>query len=176
VKILNTELDSINTTMAMGANRKYHNVMEELVTEEAKRQLASLSPKLSQYIKRVEVETYALNRLPPLYASCREGWMQQLKRGRAEFSAAIKTAVRQAIAAVQRDLLRISTPLSPEECTSVNEESEKPESSRHTVPDYSYEPMEDTRSKLDQKIIHRHRSFADNYSRKEASIRDGWIG
>lgn len=173
---LNSQSDSINTTMAMGANRKYHNVMEELVTEEAKRQLASLPAKLSQYIKRVEVETYALNRLPPLYASSKEGWMQQLKRGRAEFSASVKTAVRQAIAAVQRDLLRHSTPLSAEESISEKEESNTPEPSREVVPRHSYEPMEDNVSKLDQKTVHRHRSFADNYSRKEASIRDGWFG
>ncbi|CAD5976581.1 hypothetical protein PCC9214_04213 [Planktothrix tepida] len=172
---LNTESGSVNTnTMAIGSNRRYHNVMEDLVAEEVKRQLASLPPRLSQYIKRVEVETYALNRLPPLYASSKEGWMQQLKRGQAEFSPSIKTAVRQAIAAVQRDLLRHSTPLSPEEATEVNQEIQKQEAPKRNVP--RSEPWENTPPNLDQKVVHRHRAFADNYSRKEASIRDGWMG
>jgi hypothetical protein len=156
--------------------------MEDLVAEEVKRQLASLSPRLCQYIKRVEVETYALNRLPPLYASCQEGWMQQLKRGKAEFHAPIKTAVRQAIAAVQRDLLRHSTPLSPlsplspEASTPVKEESPKPEAAQQILPRHAAESAVPPPPGLDQKVVHRNRAFADNYSRKEASIRDGWHG
>lgn len=89
--------------------------MEDLVAEEVKRQVASLSPRLSQYIKRVEVETYALNRLPPLYASSQEGLLQQHKRGRETLLEDVRKAVRQALVAVQRDVLRHSTPLSPEE-------------------------------------------------------------
>lgn len=101
--------------MALKRSKKYYNVMEDLVAEEVRGQLASLSPRLTQYIKRFEVETYALNRLPTLYASSREGWMHQQKRARKEFQGVIKTAVRQAIAAVQRDLLRSSTPLFQDE-------------------------------------------------------------
>ena len=93
---LNEESGTVNT-MTIDSKRRYHNVMEDLVAQEVKIQLATLAPRLCQYIKRVEVETYALNRLPPLYASSKEGWMQQLKRGRDEFYAPIKTAVRQAI-------------------------------------------------------------------------------
>ncbi len=89
--------------------------MEDLVAEEVRGQLASLSPRLTQYIKRFEVETYALNRLPTLYASSREGWRHQQKRARKELQGIVKTAVRQAIAAVQRDLLRSSTPLFQDE-------------------------------------------------------------
>ncbi len=89
--------------------------MEDLVAEEVRGQLASLSPRLTQYIKRFEVETYALNRLPTLYASSREGWMHQQKRAQQQLQGKIKTAVRQAIAAVQQDLLRSSTPLFQEE-------------------------------------------------------------
>jgi hypothetical protein len=101
--------------MALKRSKKYYNVMEDLVAEEVRGQLASLSPRLAQYIKRFEVETYALNRLPTLYASSREGWMHQQKRARKEFQGVVKTAVRQAIAAVQRDLLRSSTPLFQDE-------------------------------------------------------------
>ncbi|MGC9526638.1 MAG: late competence development ComFB family protein [Limnospira sp.] len=85
--------------------------MEDLVAEEVRRQLALLSPRLTQYIKRVEVETYALNRLPALYASSKEGWLHQKRKAGNELLDQIKQSVRQAIAAVQRDLLRSSTPL-----------------------------------------------------------------
>lgn len=91
--------------------RKYHNIMEDLVAEEVRSQMALLSPRLTQYIQRSEVETYALNRLPTLYASSQEGWLHQQKRAREEHQAKIRTAVRQALAAVQRDPLRSSTPL-----------------------------------------------------------------
>ncbi len=87
------------------------NVMEILVLKEVDRQLEKLSPKLTQYIKRIEVATYALNRLPSLYASSQEGLRYQLKRAKKEYKAQIYVAVLQAMAAVQRDPLRCSTPL-----------------------------------------------------------------
>lgn len=101
--------------MSTSQRRRYHNVMEDLVAEEVRSQLAQLSPRLSQYIKRSEVETYALNRLPTLYASSREGWLHQQKRARLELHGQIKTAVRQALMAIQRDPLRSSTPLVKEQ-------------------------------------------------------------
>ena len=55
--------------MVTRPQRKFHNIMEELVIEEVQRQIVGLPTRLAQYIKKVEVETYALNRLPPLYAS-----------------------------------------------------------------------------------------------------------
>ncbi len=87
------------------------NVMEFLVTEEIERQVIRYPTNISRYINRVEVATYALNRLPPLYASSQEGFNRQKLRGRKEFSAEITKVVRQALAAVQKDLLRNSTPL-----------------------------------------------------------------
>ncbi|WRH65592.1 MAG: late competence development ComFB family protein [Planktothrix sp. GU0601_MAG3] len=161
--------------MTVDSNRRYHNVMENLVTEEVRRQLASISPRLCQYIKRAEVETYALNRLPPLYASCKEGWTQQLKRGRDEFSAPIKTAVRQGIIAVQRDLLRNSTPLSPEESVPVKLEGPKLGAAQ-ILPRHPAESAVPPPPKLNQKAVHHHRAIANDYSHKEASIQDGWMG
>jgi hypothetical protein len=97
--------------MSVKQRRKYHNIMEDLVAEEVRSQMALLSPRLTQYIQRSEVETYALNRLPTLYASSREGWLHQQKCARDQYQVKIKTAVRQALAAVQRDPLRSTTPL-----------------------------------------------------------------
>lgn len=95
--------------------KTYKNVMELLVAKEVHRQMEQIPPKLAQYIDRIEVATYALNRLPPLYASCEEGQRQQELRAKKQFADRISTAVRQGIVAVQRDPIRLSTPLLREE-------------------------------------------------------------
>ncbi|MEL6882366.1 MAG: late competence development ComFB family protein, partial [Cyanobacteria bacterium J06607_10] len=93
-------------------DRAYTNVMERLVAEEVERQKAKLPPKLREYIKTVEVETYALNRLPALYASSEKGWQMQYEKAGKTHADAVSKAVRQGIAAVQVDPLRASQPLS----------------------------------------------------------------
>jgi hypothetical protein len=93
------------------SGRIYINVMEELVAEEVERQLKLCPESLRRYIKPLEVETYALNRLTPLYASSEKGKNQQKILGRKQYTDKIKTAVRQGIIAVQRDPLRSSIPL-----------------------------------------------------------------
>ena len=91
------------------------NIMEVLVEEEIDRQIKRHPTEIRQHINRIEVATHALNRLPPLYASCYEGFNKQKLKGRSKHSAEITKNVRQAFAAVQKDLLRISTPLVAEE-------------------------------------------------------------
>jgi Late competence development protein ComFB len=99
------------TTTPENQEHTYQNVMEILVAKEINRQVNMLPSKVAQYIERVEVATFALNRLPPLYASSKQGKEQQEKRAQTEYREQIKVAVRQGIAAVQRDPLRMSTPL-----------------------------------------------------------------
>lgn len=89
--------------------------MELLVAEEIERQINRYPANIRQNFNRIEVATHALNRLPPLYASCHEGFNKQKLKGRSKHSAEITKNVRQAFAAVQKDLLRISTPLVAEE-------------------------------------------------------------
>ncbi len=91
--------------------RNSRNVMEVLVAEEVERQIRDLPSKIAKYIKPIEITAYALNRLPVLYATSQRGWQRQLNRGRTDFSAQITIAVRQAVIAVQRDLLRTDIPL-----------------------------------------------------------------
>lgn len=91
--------------------RAYINVMEVLVAEEVDRQLKRLPTRVLKYVKRVEVETYALNRLPALYASSEKGWEYQSEKAKQELHAQIANAVRQAFAAVQVDPIRLSQPL-----------------------------------------------------------------
>lgn len=90
------------------------NIMEELVTEEVARQIKRCPDNMAQYINQVEVATYALNRLPPLYASCHKGLNKQKLKGKSDYSVEITKAVRKGFAAVQKDVLRYSTPLVPE--------------------------------------------------------------
>ncbi|MDA0864893.1 MAG: late competence development ComFB family protein [Cyanobacteria bacterium] len=85
--------------------------MERLVAAEVEEQLKQLPERVLRYVKRVEVETYALNRLPPLYASSEKGWQHQCDRAHQELKAKITHVVRQAFAAVQVDPIRLSQPL-----------------------------------------------------------------
>jgi hypothetical protein len=91
------------------------NVMEALVVEEVEKQVHKLPPKVASYVKISEVVAYALNRLPSLYATSRRGWQRQIHYGKTELSEKIAISVRQGIAAVQRDPLRVNDPLNFQE-------------------------------------------------------------
>ena len=94
---------------------EYRNVMESLVEQEVSRQLSKLSPQMVSYLRPVEIVTYALNRLPALYACSERGVEQQIKRARQEQGPQIVQAVRWAIMAVQQDPLRKFVPLKSNE-------------------------------------------------------------
>lgn len=89
----------------------YTNIMEILVHEEIERQIKPYPSHLKKYINKVEVATFALNRLPPLYASSQEGKTQQHRNGQDKYRREIQMAVRRGLAAVEKDPLRVSTPL-----------------------------------------------------------------
>lgn len=89
----------------------HKNVMEDLVYEEIVRQLRHYPKNLAGYINNVEVATYALNRLPALYASSQNGQSQQIQMARKKYKDQVISAVRRAIAAVERDPLRVSAPI-----------------------------------------------------------------
>ncbi len=89
----------------------YKNVMEILVFEEIEKKIKQYPKNLSQYINKVEVATYALNRLPSMYASSMEGLSWQKKRANDKHKQEIRIAVSQGFAAVQRDLFRKHNPL-----------------------------------------------------------------
>ncbi|MBE9047910.1 late competence development ComFB family protein [Pleurocapsales cyanobacterium LEGE 10410] len=87
------------------------NVMEVLVAEEIDRQINRLPNKIKKFINPIEIATYALNRLPALYASSHQGFNKQKLKGRSEYSVKITQEVRRGLAVIQQDILRISTPL-----------------------------------------------------------------
>ena len=102
------------STFVPSCNSSQHihqNVMESLVHKEIERQLKNLPPHSVKYIDPVDVATYALNRLPPLYASCERGKYYQQQLGETKLRDQVTIRVRQAIAAVQRDPIRQVIPL-----------------------------------------------------------------
>jgi hypothetical protein len=93
----------------------YKNVMEALIAEEIKAQINQSSAYRTQKINVTEVATYALNRMPPLYASSQEGLYRQKQRAQKEFGPRLKAAVAQGLKVVTQTPLRLTTPLVPEE-------------------------------------------------------------
>jgi hypothetical protein len=93
------------------STKTHQNVMESLVYGEIEKQLKFYPKNLKPYLNKVEVATYALNRLPPLYASSTVGREQQIRLGKQKYKEQLTTAVRRAIAAVERDPLRNSEPV-----------------------------------------------------------------
>ncbi|MEM1310197.1 MAG: late competence development ComFB family protein [Cyanobacteria bacterium P01_H01_bin.153] len=89
----------------------YFNVMELLVAEEVDHQLQAIPHNLAQYLNRSEIETFALNCLPALYAASEQGLIHQREKAQQQLQPLITQAVRRAFAAVQRDPLRASQPL-----------------------------------------------------------------
>jgi hypothetical protein len=96
--------------LTMYQANSYKNVMEILIDDEIDRQTGHYSQEQAQAINRIEVATYALNRVPPLYASSQEGISLQYQRGQTEFGDHIRTSVRQALICVQKSPHRSSTP------------------------------------------------------------------
>lgn len=88
------------------------NVMESLVAEETTRQLKAYPPRITKDMQKLDVITYALNRVPPLYASSEEGIAYQTQIAKDNHQRVIQMAVQQAIAAVRRYPLRKKTPIS----------------------------------------------------------------
>jgi hypothetical protein len=87
------------------------NLMEVFVKREIFAQLKRLPVNTARHLQPGEIATYALNRLPSLYASSEEGKAYQIQKAK-EFQEQIRACVLQGIAAVLRDPLRKATPLS----------------------------------------------------------------
>ncbi len=105
----------MSRTIPGSLGQTYLNVMESLVAEEVEYQLQDVPAKVRRYLKPEEVVTYALNRLPALYASSERGVEYQRQLAKREHAALIKRAVHQAIMAVQVDPIRLSQPLRTKE-------------------------------------------------------------
>ena len=89
----------------------YRNIMEFLVEEEVKQQLRAFPIQAAKSIRPVEVVAHALNHLPVLYATSREGFEHQCRKGKRNYGAQIEQVVRQAMNRVQAHPLQHRTPL-----------------------------------------------------------------
>lgn len=96
------------------SSESYKNAMEILVAEEVEKQLEHYSHPLKEYISQIEIVTYALNRLPPLYASSEEGLYRQKLKGEKQYKSLICKVVRKGLATIEKDPIRFCTPLARE--------------------------------------------------------------
>ncbi|MGB3765879.1 MAG: late competence development ComFB family protein [Phormidesmis sp.] len=77
--------------------KQFINVMEELVLTEAISQVAEVEAKSDQTLDLGDVAAYALNRLPPLYATTEEGASYQRDKARAQLSELIRQQVTESV-------------------------------------------------------------------------------
>lgn len=80
------------------SRKHFYNVMEELVEAEALARVAPLEHGAGARVDLGDIVAHALNRLPPLYATTRQGAEFQRGRAREECGAAIATQVTEALA------------------------------------------------------------------------------
>lgn len=78
--------------------KQFINVMEELVLSEAISRVAEIEQTSDSSLDVGDIAAYALNRLPPLYATTEEGANYQRQRARAELQDLIQEQVTEAIA------------------------------------------------------------------------------
>ena len=77
--------------------KQYITVMEELVLTEAIARVAEIEATSESSLDVGDIAAYALNRLPPLYATTEEGAAYQRQTAKAELEAFISQQVREAI-------------------------------------------------------------------------------
>jgi hypothetical protein len=94
------------------------NAIEELVIAEIDLQISHLPQYRQVQLNLSEVAAYALNRLPPMYATSKVGWMRQRKKAVTEMRSQIESAVRRALVSVKPDALRDKSPLPSQEVAS----------------------------------------------------------
>ena len=78
--------------------KQFINVMEELVLSEAITRVAEIEATSDRTLDVGDIAAYALNRLPPLYATTEEGANYQRQRAREELQELITQQVEEAIA------------------------------------------------------------------------------
>ncbi len=78
--------------------KQFINVMEELVLSEAISRVAEIEQTSDSSLDVGDIAAYALNRLPPLYATTEEGADYQRQRSRLELQGLIQEQVAEAIA------------------------------------------------------------------------------
>lgn len=78
--------------------KQFINVMEELVLTEAIARVAEIEAANDMTLDLGDIAAYALNRLPPLYATTEEGASYQREKAKVELASLIENQVKEAIA------------------------------------------------------------------------------
>ncbi len=78
--------------------KQFINVMEELVLSEAVARVSEIEAATNKVLDLGDIAAYALNRLPPLYATTEQGANYQRERAMAELKPLIEQQVKDAIA------------------------------------------------------------------------------
>jgi hypothetical protein len=97
------------------------NVMEVVVFKRVQYYLTRFSGGLLRNVSAKEIELYALNRLPAIYASSEEGWHYQYLKAKEQLLDVIDTAVKESIYAIacslngKSDELQLYSTVSPED-------------------------------------------------------------
>ena len=107
-----TALDRLMGALLTGevvamARKQFINVMEELAIAEAIGRIAEIEPTNNCQLDVGDIAAYALNRLPPLYATSEEGAQYQRQRAKDELAELIAQQVSEGI---QRFLDRPTVP------------------------------------------------------------------
>lgn len=97
-----TALDELMSALLNGKvvashRKQFINVMEELVLSETLTLISELEITSNQSIDIGDITAYALNRLPPLYATTEEGANYQKERAKTELKGLIDQQVQEAI-------------------------------------------------------------------------------
>ena len=103
--------ESLDQTLEQPQKLTYTNVLENLVEAEVKLQLKALPIEVRRFVRPIEVMTYALNRLHPLYACSEAGVKAQRQKAMALYGQQIAQVVTWGIRAVQKDPLRRFHPI-----------------------------------------------------------------
>jgi len=95
----------------LGVKYRYSNILENLVFAITERRMQRLEPELQSQIHPEDVSAYALNRLPPMYATTRRGLKQLRQQVKGEMTGQIINVVQEALSRVSRTPSRVLSPL-----------------------------------------------------------------
>jgi hypothetical protein len=95
----------------LSASCFFVNALEKVIVPIVQNQMERLAMVLTRKVKLEDVVVYALNRLPPLYATCEQGLVQQRQRAHEELANEIESIVVQAILTLSKAPKRLVGPL-----------------------------------------------------------------
>ncbi len=103
---LEKEQDKEFERYMLRANCGYVNVLEKLVMDATERQMQRLDPEIGKLLTREEVSAYALNRLPPMYATSENGYRELRSRVKEELKGEVVSKIRDGIVKMSQAPMR----------------------------------------------------------------------